>query len=405
MNIKILVINSGSSSIKYQLFEMPKGEVLAKGLLERISQKNSCIRHSYKSPKGDFIEKIFSLEIPDHKKGLEEVNKILSDKEIGVIKHTNEIKIVGHRVLHGGNTFKKTTLIDKKVKEKIKENFSLGPLHNPANLMGIEVSERIFREATQIAVFDTSFHHSIPEHAHRYALNENFYKDHQIRVYGFHGISHKYVSQKAIEYLKDPNAKIINLHLGNGASLTAIQSGISKDTSMGLGPNQGLIMGTRSGDIDSAFLFYALNTLKLSTNQLSDLLNKQSGMLALCGNSDMRDISDAYKKGDEKSILAYKMYSYRIQKYIGSYAAILNGVDAIVFTGGVGENDVLARELICKEMDFFGISLDQEKNKLRSSEIREIQNGKVKILIVPTDEEKQIAKESFELYKKIKQKG
>ena len=402
--MKILVINSGSSSIKYQLFNMPSQEVLAKGIVEKIGIEGGAIKHLFKKneeKKDDFLEEIISINIGDHKEGLEKINELLTDKQLGVIKDHNEIDIVGHRVLHGGDAFKETCLITPRVKDKIREYFPLGPLHNPANLMGIEVAENIFPKSFQVAVFDTAFHHSIEEHIYRYAIAEKFYKEHQIRVYGFHGISHKYVSSQGISYLNNPQAKLIVLHLGNGASITAIHKGRSIDTSMGLGPNQGLIMGTRSGDIDSAFIFHALN-MGYDKEQLSVLLNKESGMLALCGSSDMRDVQEKYDKGEKKALLAYKMYAYRAKKYIGSYIAALNGIDALIFTGGIGENDALTRELICSDMDFFGISLDKEKNKIRNNQIREIQEGKVKIMIIPTDEEKQIAIESFELLSKEK---
>jgi acetate kinase len=302
-------------------------------------------------------------------------------------------------VVHGGETFASTTIITPEVKSEIKKLFSLAPLHNPANYLGIDVAEKIFTKAKQIAVFDTAFHQTIPEEAYRYAIPHSFYKELGIRVYGFHGTSHKYVSEKASEYLQNPLAKLITIHLGNGCSMTAVNAGKSIDTSMGFGPLNGLVMGTRSGDVDPFIIFHLVNQLGYSLDQVNNILNKQSGMLGLTGFSDMRDVTREIAEGNEDAELAYRIYAYRIKKYIGTYAAVLNGLDAIVFTGGVGENDKNIRRLACNNMDFLGIQLDEERNKIRSNDIREInsENAIVKVLIVPTNEELEIVKQCFEL--------
>ena len=396
--MNIFVVNSGSSSIKYQLFKMPNEKPICTGLVERIGLENSVITHKlFKNGEEKVIRR--QLDLNDHEAGLHEVAQLLTDPEIGVIHDPEEIDAVGHRVVHGGESFASTTVITKEVKDEIKKLFSLAPLHNPPNYLGIEVAEKIFTKAKQIAVFDTAFHQTIPEMAYRYAIPQSLYHEMGIRQYGFHGTSHKYVTEKAVEYLKNPSAKIITVHLGNGCSMTAVNAGKSVDTSMGFGPVCGLIMGTRSGDVDPFIIFHMVNQLGYSLDQVNNLLNKQSGMLGLTGFSDMRDITKAIAEGNHDAELAYEMYTYRIKKYIGSYAAVLNGVDAIVFTGGVGENDINVRRMVCEGMDYLGIKLDEEKNKIRSVDIREINSGTspTKILIVPTNEELEIVKQCYEL--------
>jgi acetate kinase len=306
---------------------------------------------------------------------------------------------VGHRVVHGGENLAVTTFISPEVKDEIKRIFPLAPLHNPAHHLGIEVAEKIFTQAKQVAVFDTAFFHTLPAKAFRYAIPSEFYNTHKVRVYGFHGTSHKYVSEQAIQYLGKETSKIITIHLGNGCSMAAIENGNSLDTSMGLGPLDGLIMGTRSGNIDPSVIFHLVNQLGYDIEQVSTLLNKKSGMLGLTGFSDMRTIKNEIEKGNEEAKLAYDMYAYRIRKYIGSYTAVLNGLDAIVFTGGVGENDSLTRKLVTTNLDYLGINLDDEKNELRFNGIHEINkiDSKVKILIVPTNEELEIANQCFQL--------
>jgi acetate kinase len=399
--MNIFIINSGSSSIKYQLFKMPNTKPICTGLVERIGLENSVITH--KLLNGD-EEKIIrkTMDLVDHEAGLQQVAQLLTDKEVGVIQDPQEIEAVGHRVVHGGEAFASTTLITKEVKAEIKKLFSLAPLHNPANYLGIEVAEKIFTKALQIAVFDTAFHQTMPPVAYRYAIPQSFYSERGIRAYGFHGTSHKYVTAKTQEYLKNEKAKIITIHLGNGCSMAAVNAGVSIDTSMGFGPLNGLIMGTRSGDIDPSIIFHLVNQLGYSLDQVNNLLNKQSGMLGLTGFSDMRDILKAIAAGNEQAELAYDMYAYRIKKYIGSYAAVLNGLDAIVFTAGVGENDCAIRQMICSGMDFLGIKLDEEKNKVRSASLREINtdDASVKILVVPTNEELEIVEQCFELIEK-----
>lgn len=377
---------------------MPVEQPVCSGLIERIGLENSLIRHkSFLNGEEKVVERI--VDLPDHEAGLQEVLDLLTDPEIGVIKNPEEIDAVGHRVVHGGEAFAATTFITGEVKEKIKQLFPLAPLHNPANYMGIDVAERIFTAARQIAVFDTAFHQTMPEKAFRYAIPKSFYTEQKIRAYGFHGTSHKYVSEQAMDYLKNPAAKLITIHLGNGCSLTAVKEGRSVDTSMGFGPLSGLIMGTRSGDIDPSIIFHLINQLGYDPEQVNTLLNKRSGMLGMTGFSDMRDIENAINEGSEDSELASELYAYRIRKYIGAYAAVLNGLDAIVFTAGVGENDISMRQRICDNLEFLGIEADPEKNRIRSATLREINKSgsRVKILVIPTNEELEIAKQCFEL--------
>jgi acetate kinase len=396
--MNIFVVNSGSSSIKYQLFKMPVEQPLCTGLVERIGQENSIITHKiYAGGNEKIIKK--TIDLAGHEEGLKEVAALLTDAEMGVIKNPDEMEVVGHRVVHGGETFATITIITKEVKEKIQRLFPLAPLHNPANYLGIEVAEKIFTRAKQVAVFDTAFHQTLPQIAFTYAIPKSFYTDHHIRAYGFHGTSHKYVSGKAIEYLKRPETKIITIHLGNGCSMAAVKNGISIDTSMGFSPLSGLVMGTRSGDIDPSFIFHLIDQLGYDPEQVNSLLNKESGMMGLTGFSDMRDIDKNAQEGSGDATLALEIYAYRIRKYIGSYAAVLNGLDAIVFTAGVGENDINTRHRVCNEMQFLGIHLDEEKNRKSSKEIRDINRdmSPVKILVVPTNEELEIAKQCYGL--------
>jgi len=392
--MKILVINSGSSSIKFQLIEMPEKKVLASGMVERIGLDQSNVKLKVGEKSFEQVK-----EISNHEQGLELVAKLLLEPSAELLKSADEIDAVGHRVVHGGSAFSKTVVIDQEVKRKIKELFSLAPLHNPHNFKGIEVSEKIFKRATQIAVFDTAFFQSMPEEAFRYAIPERFYKENQIRTYGFHGTSHKYVSEHAIEYLKKDQTNIITIHLGNGCSITAIKNGKSIEHSLGFGPMNGLVMGTRSGDIDQSVIFYLMDELGYSSAQVKKILQEESGMLGLTGYSDLREIEAKAADGDQKCILALKINAYRVKKYIGAYAAILNGLDAIVFTAGIGENSDVLRNLICSDMDYLGINLDLDKNNQRRKDIREIQsdNSAVKVIVIPTNEEIEIAKQSYQL--------
>jgi len=394
--MKILVINSGSSSIKYQLFNMPNEDVICSGMVERIGLENSEIHFKSETHKIDEV-----VDIPNHTVGLEKIVSLLLDMETGVLKSTSEIEAVGHRVVHGGSTFAKTTIVTQEVKDKIKTLFSLAPQHNPPNYEGIVVAETMFPNAKQIAVFDTAFHQSIPVEAYKYAIPNKFLDENQIRLYGFHGTSHKYVSEKTIEYLGIENSKIITIHLGNGCSMTAIKNGKSIDHTLGFGPVTGLIMGSRSGDIDHAIIFYLVNSLGYKLDEVNNMLQKESGMLGLTGFSDLRDIEAEAEKGNKECQLALDMNAYRIKKYIGSYLAAMNGLDAIIFTAGIGENSNVIRKLVCSDMDFLGIELDEEKNNVRAKQLTEIhsEKSKVKILIIPTNEEVEIAKQSFELIK------
>ena len=396
--MNVFVINSGSSSIKYQLIRMPEAEVICSGLIDRIGQDGSVVRHKT-FQQGKEVTKDLQIHIEDHASGFTEVGKLLTDPEIGVISHPEEIEVVGHRVVHGGESFSQTMIITSEVKEKIKKLFPLAPLHNPANYIGIEVAEKIFNSAKQVAVFDTAFHQTMPPVAYRMAVPNELYTQHQIRAYGFHGTSHKYVSQKASEYLKNPEAKIIAVHLGNGCSMAAVKNGVCIDTSMGLGPMNGLIMGTRTGDIDQSVIFHLVSQLGYNLESVNALLNKKSGMLGLTGFSDMRDVKAEYKKGNQEAILAYNMYAYHIKKYIGSFIAVLNGLDALVFTAGVGENDPLTRSLAIKNMEYLGLVMDEEKNNSGGKGIYEINSAgsTTKILVVPTNEELEIAGQCYKL--------
>ncbi|WP_291101068.1 MULTISPECIES: acetate/propionate family kinase [unclassified Flavobacterium] len=391
--MKIIIINSGSSSIKYQLIEMPTGEVICSGMIDRIGLETSNFSYLTNTVK---VEE--TLPIPNHKIGLEKIARLLMDEKVGVIKSTKEIQAVGHRVVHGGSYFSDTALITKEVKEEIRQLCDLAPLHNPAHLEGIIVAEEIFADAKQVAVFDTAFHQTMPVVAYKYAIPNFLLTENKIRAYGFHGTSHKYVSEKAINYLEN-SSKIISIHLGNGCSMTAIKDGKSIDHSMGFSPGNGLIMGTRSGDVDQAVIFYMINSLGYSPNEVNTMLNKQSGMLGLTGFSDLRDIQSNAEQGNKDCQLALAMNAYRIKKYIGSYTAALNGLDAIIFTAGIGENSSYIRKLVCTDMEYFGIELDEAKNDMRSKEIREINapQSKTKILVIPTNEEIEIANQVYEL--------
>ena len=396
--MNILVINSGSSSIKYQLFKMPLQQPVCSGLVERIGIEGSFIKHSvFKNEEKTVIE--IDAFISNHGEGLKQVLALLSEGEHAVISKPEDVVAVGHRVVHGGEHFAGATLINGEVKQQIRKLFSLAPLHNPVNYKCIEVAEQTFTSAKQVAVFDTAFHQTIPRQAFRYAIPEWYYKEHSIRVYGFHGTSHKYVSEQAIHSLGKADSKIISIHLGNGCSITAIKNGQSIDTSMGFGPLSGLVMGTRSGDIDPSVIFHLMEHAGYTLEQLSTLLNKQSGLLGVGGSSDMRDIRKLISEGNENAKLAIELYAYRIKKFIGSYAAVLNGIDAIIFTAGVGENDLEMRAAVCKELNYLGIELDEAKNKGYKQELTDISraDSKVKILVIPTNEEYEIASQCFNL--------
>lgn len=392
--MEIFVINSGSSSIKYQLFSQGANRPLCSGLVERIGQPDALITHKYWQLNEEKVLRI-EQQVADHEAGMLAVGELLSREGIAVVPNSDQVGAVGHRIVHGGESLTGTTIITPEVKDKIKALYPLAPLHNPGHIKGIDVAEKIFPKAVQIAVFDTAFHQTLPPKAYYYAIPTSYYKNYGIRVYGFHGISHQYVSGEAMQFLGIPDAKLITIHLGNGCSMAAINSGKSVDTSMGLTPLDGLVMGTRSGSIDASVLLYLSEQEKYSTEQLTTLLNKQSGMLGLTGHSDMRDIKVLYDDGNAEAKLAYEMYAYRIRKFIGAYAAAMNGLDAIVFTAGVGENDVLTRELVCRDMDFLGIALDKVKNLAKGDGIRDLSahGSRTRILVVPTNEELEIVRQ------------
>ncbi len=373
---------------------MPSEQVLGRGIIERIGGKDAIAQ--YKTNSTDIQE---TLEIPDHKVGLQIIADFLLSPIHGIIKNASEIEVVGHRVVHGGNAFSDITLIDPSMKDKIRELSILAPLHNPHNLEGIVLAEEIFSSAHQVAVFDTAFHQTIPEKARKYAIPNEFHDMHGIQLYGFHGTSHKYVSEQAIAYLNKNTSKIITVHLGNGCSITAVSNGKSTDHSLGFTPSNGLIMGSRSGDIDHSIIFYLVNTLGYRLEDVNTLLIKKSGMLGLTGYGDLRDIQAEAANGNRECILALEMNAYRVKKYVGAYIAAMNGLDALVFTAGIGENSSLLRAMICRDMDYLGILLDETKNNERLGKLREINSvsSNVKILVVPTNEELEIAKQAFKL--------
>jgi len=392
--VKVLVINCGSSSLKYQVFDMDAEKALAKGIAERIGIDNSIIKHETSEGKKTVIHEI----LPNHESALELVLEALVSPKHGVFKKIEEINAVGHRVAHGGPYFSSSILITKEVKDKIRHLFELAPLHNPPNLVGIEAMERLLPGIEQVAVFDTAFHQTMPKYAYLYGLPYEFYEKYKIRKYGFHGTSHKYVAQRAGELLGRPweSLKIISCHLGNGASITAIKDGISLENTMGFTPLEGLIMGTRSGDIDPAIVSYIMEKENLNIEEMSDLLNKQSGVLGISGiSSDFRDLEDAGLQGNERARLAIEMFVHDVKLHIGAYTAILEGLDVLIFTAGLGENGIDIRKMVCTEMDTLGIIIDEEKNKIRGKEAEISQEGaKTKVLVIPTNEELMIARDT-----------
>lgn len=396
--MNILVINAGSSSLKYQLYNMTDESVLAKGLVERIGMDSSILTHK-PTGKQDVTE---VSEILEHTTAIRKVLGMLTDKEHGVISSIEEIQAVGHRVVHGGESFKESALVDGDVKAEIRRLFDLAPLHNPAAMLGIKAAELNMPGVPQVVVFDTAFHQTMPEKSYLYAIPRVLYNKYKVRRYGAHGTSHEYVSKAAAEFLNRPieELKIITCHIGNGASLTAVKGGKSIDTSMGMTPLEGLMMGTRSGDLDPAIVPYVMNKEELTVNEVNSMLNKHSGLLAISGiSSDMREITEGMEKGEPNTTLAFDMYEYRVRKYIGSYAAALNGVDVIVFTAGVGENSVVLRQRVLEQLTYLGVEIDEELNKVRSGEPRRIstKNSKVEVLVIPTNEELVIARDTHRI--------
>ena len=403
--MKILVVNAGSSSLKYQLIDMDGEKELAKGLVERIGIEGSRLKHSAGEKKTEIAQ-----EIPDHEAAAQLMLKILQDPEFGVIKSTDEIGAVGHRVLHGGSAFTASVIVNDAAKQAIRDCFPLGPLHNPANLMGIEACEKVMKGTPQVAVFDTAFHQTMPPKAYMYGVPKMYEEKLHVRRYGFHGTSHRYVSRRVCEFLgiSPEGKKIIICHLGNGSSLSAVKDGKCQDTSMGLTPLEGLLMGTRCGSCDPAVVqFIANNPLNddgtpvghpISVDEVLTMMNKKSGLLGISGkSSDCRDIDSLAEAGDPNAILAQDMLVYGIKKYIGSYAAAMGGVDIIVFTAGIGENNADLRARVIDGMEFMGAKIDPEKNKTRSEAVISADDSKVTVCVIPTNEEIMIARDTLDL--------
>ncbi len=398
--MKILGIHCGSSSLKYQLIDMENESVLAKGLCERIGIEGSKLTHEAEGKDKHVVEN----PMPNHSTAIKMVMDALVDPVYGVIKDTSEISAVGHRVLHAGTVYSDSIIVNDDVKRVVRECFDLGPLHNPANLMGIEACEETMPGTPNVAVFDTAFGMSMPEKAYLYAIPHEYFEKYSIRRYGFHGTSHKFVSGEAIKFgnLDPEKAKVIVCHLGNGASVSASIGGKCVDTSMGLTPLEGLIMGTRSGDIDPAVVQFICNKEGKTVNEVLDILNKKSGVLGMSGgiSSDFRDIENAKAEGNHLAAVALDAFQYRVIKYIGAYAAAMNGVDAIVFTAGVGENDKPGRKAICESLGYLGVKIDDEANNVRSQKrIISAPDSKVKVMLIPTNEELAIARETLALVK------
>ena len=396
--MKILVLNCGSSSIKYALYNMDDKSVMTSGGAERVGLDGAFVK--VKMPDG--TKKTIMHDIPEHTEGVKFIFSLLTDPEIGVIKSLDEIDAVGHRMVHGGEKFNKSVLLDDEVLKTFKECIDLAPLHNPANLKGVEAVSELMPGLPQVGVFDTAFHQTMPAHSYLYAIPYELYKKYGVRRYGFHGTSHRYVSQRVCDFLgvKYEDKKIITCHIGNGGSIAAVQNGKCVDTSMGLTPLEGLMMGTRSGDIDAGAVTFLEKKLGLDADGMSNLLNKKSGVLGITGiSSDMREIEAAIEKGDEMAKTALDMYNYRIKKYIGAYAAAMGGCDIIVFTAGVGENQCSTREAACAGLEYMGVKLDVEKNKgIRGEEaVISTPDSKVTVCVIPTDEELMIATDTMNL--------
>ncbi|WP_127530708.1 acetate/propionate family kinase [Paenibacillus kobensis] len=396
--MKVLVINAGSSSLKYQLYDMTNESVLASGRVERIGMDSSIVTHEASGK-----SEVRSVsEILEHTTAVRRVLEMLVDPHNGVIDVISEIDAVGHRVVHGGEAFKQSVLVTQDVKLEIRNLFDLAPLHNPAHMMGISAVDTNLPEVPQVVVFDTAFHQTMPRESYLYAIPMVLYRRHKVRRYGFHGTSHAYVSVQAAAYLQQPleSLKMVSCHIGNGASCTAILDGKSFDTSMGMTPLEGLMMGTRSGDLDPAVVPFVMNKEDLSVSEVNSMLNKHSGLQAISGlSSDMREITEAMQEGDKHAQLAFDMYAYRVRKYIGAYAAAMNGIDTLVFTAGVGENSSILRKAVCEGLTFLGIELDEERNNERRKDVRIISTdaSRVKVLVVPTNEELLIARDTFEI--------
>ncbi|ADW16562.1 acetate kinase [Desulfobulbus propionicus DSM 2032] len=395
--MKFFIINSGSSSIKYQVIEMKTETVLATGLVERIGEETGRLKNTFLPGTATQRETVLEQQIADHYSGMMLVISLLTDKAHGIIKDTSEISAIGHRVVHGGEDFRESTRITPKVIEALQRNIPLAPLHNPANLDGIRVAMDIFPTVFQVAVFDTAFHQTMPPRAFMYALPYQLYEQDRVRRYGFHGTSHRFVAGECARLLAKPldECNLITVHLGNGCSMTAIENGRSIDTSLGMTPLEGLVMGTRCGDLDPAIHLFLKQNKGMDLEAIDAMLNKESGLKGLCGMNDMRDIHQAVASGDARATLALEVQTYRNRKYIGAYMAVLGRVDGIVFTAGIGENDDIVRAESLKGLEVFGVHLDPEKNRLRSKEARRIsrEDSSVRVFVIPTNEELAIARE------------
>jgi len=402
--MKVAVINCGSSSIKYEVFGLPDFVMLATGLIEKIGGSEGRLLQRRPNADGTFDEQIHSKRLSDHREGFDFMAQV--NREDRIIQDDSELFGIGHRVVHGGEVFREPTLINDEVVSAIRRLIPLAPLHNPSNLLGIEITRARFPGIPQVAVFDTAFHQTLPPHAFHYATPYDWYAEHHVRRYGFHGTSHHYVAEEAARYLgKAPEGvNLITLHLGNGASATAVRGGLSVDTSMGLTPLEGLVMGTRSGDIDPALHFFIMRETGMSPDELEKALNSQGGLKGICGLNDMREIIDQAGRGNDRAKLAIEMFCYRIKKYIGAYVAVLGSVDAIVFTGGIGENASVIRERACEGLEHLGIAIDGAKNEATLGSIAEIQKdgAPVRVLVVRTDEEREIAQQTIHAIEKAK---
>ncbi len=396
--MKVLVINCGSSSLKYQLFDMENEYVMAKGLVERIGLPGAVLTHRPGEKK-----QVIETAIPDHEKAIALVLEAIVHPEYGVLKSMQEISAIGHRVVHAGEDFSESVLLTEEVMKAIRKNIELAPLHNPPNIMGIEACQRLMPEVPQVAVFDTAFHQTMPAKAYLYGIPYEYYEKYKIRKYGFHGTSHKYVAQRAAALLGKSleEVKVITCHLGNGSSIAAVAGGKCLDTTMGFTPLEGLMMGTRSGDLDPTVITFLMEKENWTTEQINNFLNKKSGVLGLSGvSSDFRDLETAAGEGNKRAQLALDRFAYGVKKYIGAYAAVLDGVDALVFTAGLGENSASMRESICEGLGYLGVKIDAVKNKVRGEEVDVSSNdAKTRVLVIPTNEELMIARDTYEIVK------
>lgn len=397
--MKILIINCGSSSLKYQVMDMSNETIIGKGLVERIGIEGSRIVHKVKGADDYIVE----APMANHKEAIKYVFEALVHEKYGVIKSLDEISGIGHRVLHGGEKLTQTVLVTEEVKEIIKENIKFGPLHNPGNLMGIEACEEIAPGKPNVAVFDTAFHQTMPDYAYMYAIPYEYYEKYAIRKYGFHGTSHKYIASRLPEVMGVEKEKInfVNCHLGNGSSLAAIKAGKCYDTTMGLTPLEGLVMGTRSGDLDPTVMTFLMDQENLTAQEMNQILNKKSGVLGVSGlSSDFRDLEEAADNGNKRAKLALDMFIFRVKRFLGAYMAELDGCDAIVFTGGIGENSATMRAAICENLEHLGVKIDLEKNNVRGKEqLISTEDSKVKVYVIPTNEEVMIARDTLALIK------